>query len=400
MTPLPISRIRVSFPPDAGRDRSYEVVIGAGVLHSLGELLPIALGRAAGRALVVFDESLPRDLLKAAHGALAEHGIETETLGVRAAEGEKSWAVTEAILKALANARFERDDPVIALGGGVIGDLAGFAAAIYRRGVPVIQCPTTLLAMVDASVGGKTGVNFTVGPPGGELLAKNLVGAFHQPRLVVIDTSTLRSLSPRHLSAGLAECIKHAMICGSVPGPDPGLTDWTRANVGPARSLDQGVLGELIARNVALKARVVERDEREEAADEAGGRAFLNLGHTFAHAVETLGGLGLPDGRPLDLLHGEAVALGLVSAARTARVLGLCDLEVEERVRQMLEAAGLPSAVVGLPEARALLTRMSHDKKARGGVRRLVLPVGVGRVRIVADPPEGAVEAGWDAVRG
>lgn len=399
MPPIPSSRVHVSLPAAAGPDRSYEVVIGGGLLASVGALAPGSLARPAKRAFVVFDDLLPREYLGAVRQSLSLHGVGVEALGVRASEPEKSWTVAGGILKAMANARMDRDEPVIALGGGVIGDLAGFAAAVYRRGVAMIQCPTTLLAMVDASVGGKTGVNLAIGPPGEEHLAKNLVGAFHQPRLVVVDTSTLRTLSSRHLSAGLAECIKHALICASVPEPDPALTEWTRTNIGASRSLDPGTLADLISRNIALKARVVERDEREEAPDEAGGRALLNLGHTFAHAIETLPGLALPDRQPITLLHGEAVGLGLIAAARTARVLGLCDLGIEEAVRQMLGEAGLPCAVLGLPEAVILLGRMSHDKKARHGALRLVLPTGLGQARVVPDPPVSAVAAGIDAIR-
>jgi 3-dehydroquinate synthetase len=292
----------------------------------------------------------------------------------------------------------------------VVGDLAGFAAASYRRGVPVIQCPTTLLAMVDASVGGKTGVNLDLGTAEAPDLKKNAVGAFHQPSLVLVDTDSLGSLAPRHLRAGLAECIKHGLIAADAG--DPGLLEWTGANLERLLGLDQGLVTELVTRNVAVKARIVVGDEREEAS--SGGRALLNLGHTFGHAIETLARLSFEgpgrvyregtgpggDRRATLLLHGEAVGLGLVAAATCSAKLGLCPMGLVEQVRDLLTRAGLPTTVVGLPSDEAIITLMGHDKKAMGGVMRLVLPVGGGRAKVVANPALGAVVAGLAAIRG
>ncbi len=279
----------------------------------------------------------------------------------------------------------------------MVGDLAGFAAATYRRGVPVIQCPTTLLAMVDASVGGKTGVNLDLGTSEAPDLKKNAVGAFHQPSLVLADTDSLGSLAPRHLRAGLAECIKHGMIAADAG--DPGLLAWIGKNLNGLLGLDRALVTELVTRNVAVKARIVAGDEREE--NSSGGRAILNLGHTFGHAIETLPGLS-PDRNMANapLLHGEAVALGLVAAAACSAKLGLCPLGLLDQVGDLLTRAGLPTKVAGLPSDEAIITLMGHDKKAMGGAMRLVLPVGGGRAMVVANPAREGVAAGLAAIRG
>jgi 3-dehydroquinate synthase len=261
---------------------------------------------------------------------------------------------------------------VIAFGGGVAGDTAGFVAATYLRGVPFIQCPTTLLAMVDASVGGKVGVNLPQG--------KNLVGAFQQPRVVAIDPELLRTLPPRELAAGFAECIKHAVIA------DAALFDWIEREAARLRALEPGPLVELIRRNVEIKAQVVMQDERE-----AGVRAYLNLGHTFGHALEAALGFGA-------LLHGEAVGLGLLAASALAEQLGVCGPELRKRLELLLPAVGLPVRVV-LPPLGALRTAMKVDKKASGERLRFVIPERIGAVCLRDDVPSELVDAAWDAVR-
>jgi 3-dehydroquinate synthetase len=376
--------------------RGYDVVVGSGLLFQLGERAR-ALFPNARRAFVVDDTGLPGSRLAVALSELEKAGFAVAHASVVASEAGKSLKTLEQVLISLAGSKHERGDVVVALGGGVVGDLAGFAAASYRRGVPVIQCPTTLLAMVDASVGGKTGVNLDLGTAEAPDLKKNAVGAFHQPSLVLADTDSLGSLAPRHLRAGLAECIKHGLI-GADAG-DPGLLEWTGKNLEKVVGLDRGLVTELVTRNVAVKARIVAGDEREEAS--SGGRALLNLGHTFGHAIETLPGL-VHNRNPanVQLLHGEAVGLGLVAAAVCSAKLGLCPLELVDQVRDLLARAGLPTKVTGLPSDEVLLTLMGHDKKAVGGAMRLVLPVGGGRAKVVANPAREAVVAGLAAIRG
>lgn len=380
--------VRVELGP-----RSYDVIIGAGALAEVGARSLDAAVRPA-RAMIVHDDALPAELCLSVCASVRSAGMTCETVATHASEPDKSLARLAPILGALARARLERRDILVALGGGIVGDLAGFAAAVYRRGIPFIQCPTTLLAMVDASVGGKTGVNLEVG--GG--LRKNMAGAFHQPRAVIADVSALATLPARHFRAGLAECIKHALIAGDQG--DPALLDWAEASLPAILRREAGALVELIARNVAVKARVVSGDEFETAPDEQGGRAILNLGHTFGHAIETLPALS-PDGDPAHapLHHGEAVALGLVAAAACAGRLGLADPTLARRVVAILTTAGLPTKARGLPSNRQVMDLMSHDKKVAGGKLRLVLPTDPGHAKVVADPPAAAVEAGLDAIR-
>ncbi len=320
------------------------------------------------------------------------------SIGVVPSEHAKSLATLERVLRAMAASRMERDCVVVGLGGGVVTDLAGFAAAVYQRGVPVVQAPTTLLAMVDASVGGKTGVNLKVG----RHLRKNLVGAFHQPRLVVADVGALASLPGREFACGLAECVKHGMLGRTAGGPGKDLLAWTEANLERVLDREEAALIELVRRNVAVKAAVVGGDEREERS--GGGRAILNLGHTFGHAMETLpkvrgvSGAGRQSRSP-GLKHGEAVGLGLLAATATAECLGMVDATLRARIEGLLRRIGLPTRVAGLPDDRVLHERMLGDKKVRGGRLRLVLPAGVGVVRVVDAPPDGAVRVGWRAIR-
>ncbi|TVQ31913.1 MAG: 3-dehydroquinate synthase [Phycisphaeraceae bacterium] len=377
-------------------DRSYDVAIGADLLSTLGPRLEaLFAARPPRRVFVAHDDQLPFGLVETATESLRQAGFEVASETIRASEENKTLETLQRLLIALAESRHERTEPVVALGGGVTGDVAGFAAASYRRGVPVVQCPTTLLSMVDASVGGKTGVNL----PTASGLKKNLVGSFWQPALVLIDIHALRSLPDRHFRAGLAECIKHGLIARSV-GVETDLLDWTGANMAAIVARDESILPELIRRNVAVKAHVVNGDEREEAPSAAGGRALLNLGHTFAHAIETIPGLS-PDGDAshAPLLHGEAVALGLVAAAAASARLGELDPSHIDAVRAILTQAGLPIAISDLPDAERIIEAMSHDKKVASGRLRLVLPVSQGEARVIEDPAREAVEAGVDAIR-
>jgi 3-dehydroquinate synthase len=364
--------------------REYDVIISRGSLHSLSSRLPSILP-AARRALLAFDPNLPASLIANAHNALLAAGLCVSTLPVHASESNKQLPAAAHILDALAAARLERSDPLVALGGGIVGDIAGFAAAIHRRGIPFIQCPTTLLAMVDASVGGKTGVNLLIDGH----LTKNMVGCFHQPALVCIDLAALDSLPDREFRAGLAECIKHAMIGGSLQ--DPSLWDYTLASLPAIIARDPLTLAPFIARNVALKARVVLADERETAPDSAGGRALLNLGHTFAHVIESLQ-------LPSHPLHGEAVALGLLAATTAAHALNPGQLPAPATIASALTTAGLPTTIAGLPAPAELIALMRHDKKSRAGKLRCIFPGPGHTAAVIADPPDSCLRDGWCAV--
>jgi 3-dehydroquinate synthase len=377
------------------RDRPYTVHVGAGLLAQVGEIACRALPKPPANAFIVADSGVPQSAVDLCSKSLAERSVAPTSAAITPTERNKTWGTLQDLVSKLAQARLERTDLVVALGGGMVGDLAGFAAAIYRRGIPVVQCPTTLLAMVDASVGGKTGINLDLPGPG---LMKNMVGSFWQPVAVIADIEVLHSLPPRDFRAGLAECIKHGLI-GS-HADEPGLLDWTATSLDRITAQEPETLSELVQRNVALKARIVEGDEREEAPDEAGGRALLNLGHTFGHAIETLPNL-TPDGDPAHapLLHGEAVALGLVAASACSASLGLCSQDLVDEVRNTLKRAGLPTQVARLPPDDDLATLMAHDKKARAGSMRLVLPLDGRRAQVVTDPPRQAISAGFAAIR-
>jgi 3-dehydroquinate synthase len=384
----PEARVPVHLGP-----RSYDVVIGAGTLGALPVVISSALSGTPRRAILACDDGLPTETSATAERSLAAAGITALRFGLEASEEHKSLDQLAQLLAFLAAHRIERTEPLIALGGGIVGDLAGFAAATYRRGIPFIQCPTTLLSMVDASVGGKTGVNL---PGPGKSLLKNMVGAFHQPRAVVIDVRALDSLPERSFRAGLAECVKHAMIGAECD--DLSLGDWTANHLAAILIRDPATLTSLIARNVRIKATIVERDEREE--QDQGGRALLNLGHTFAHAIETLPTLS-PDANPghAPLQHGEAVALGLLAAAATSEAAGHATSPQIAQTAALISTCGLPSRVAGLPPSTELLARMAHDKKVQGGKLRLILPVAPGRAAVFAGVPEPAITAGWDAIR-
>lgn len=338
--------------------RSYDIDIGTGLLDSLGtSVMDVAPHE---KAAIIFDHAIEHKHGLRAARAMKEAGFDTQ-IAVMPEGGEsiKTLGTYRDLLEVLLNARLERGSPVVALGGGITGDVVGFVAASYLRGVPFVNCPTTLLSMVDASVGGKTGVNVPQG--------KNLVGAFHQPARVVIDIATLSTLPDRELRCGLAECLKHGMI------RDAELMEWIGSQADEILADNHSVLTELVERNVAIKAAVVEADERE-----AGQRAHLNFGHTFGHAIEATTGYSR-------YLHGEAVALGMVAAARLAVKQNMCDSAVLKQLVTSLERVGLPTQASDLPPSVALVNAMRGDKKVRGGKIRLVLPAAIGKVVIVDD---------------
>ncbi len=365
----------------------YEAIVGVDLVTRLGDHLREA-APAATAALLVTDANLPETTKQTARDALA--GFRLAEIDLLPTEPDKSIPTWQRILEACAAHRLERSDCVIALGGGIVGDTAGFAAAAYRRGVNVIQCPTTLLAMVDASVGGKTGVNLDA--PSG--LLKNFVGTFHHPKRVLADVATLHSLPAREFAAGLAECIKHAMIAGPFAQPDLGqlLDD----NLEAITARDETVLTELVTRNITLKAAVVATDEHETSTG-AAGRALLNLGHTFAHAIETLPGLSHEQGK--GLLHGEAVALGLVAAAAYAVMTNQLPQADLDTLLARLNRAALPTKAAGLPDPAAIVDRMRDDKKATAGTLRLVVPHPDAAATVTSNIDANAVLAAIDTIR-
>jgi 3-dehydroquinate synthase len=346
-------------------DRAYDIVIGRDVLASLGAR--IAALRPGVRTAVVTDKTVARHWLDKTEASLAAAGVPSTRVIVDEGEGSKTYGVLEKVSEALIAARIERNDLVIALGGGVVGDLAGFAAAILRRGVDFVQVPTSLLAQVDSSVGGKTGINSPQG--------KNLLGAFHQPVLVVADTAVLDTLSPRQFRAGYAEVAKYGVL------GDEAFFSWLETNHGEV--FKGGAAREhAIATSCRAKAAIVARDERE-----TGDRALLNLGHTFGHALEAA--TGFSD----RLFHGEGVAIGMVLAAEFSASLGMIGESDAVRVKRHLADVGLPThlqdiagfAQEGLADADALLALMAQDKKVRRGKLTFILLEAVGRAVIAKD---------------
>ncbi|MCC7408500.1 MAG: 3-dehydroquinate synthase [Phycisphaeraceae bacterium] len=352
----------------------YQIHVEPGLLGKLGTLVKAV---APHHLCAVFADSAVEARFGPTTGqSLKDAGYGVTLATVHAGESHKNLAAIEGMYQTLITHRLERRSPVIALGGGVIGDSVGFAAATYLRGVPFVQCPTTLLAMVDASVGGKVGVNLPQG--------KNLVGAFHQPVLVAIDTNTLGTLSGRELRCGLAECVKHAVI------RDPKLFDWIEKNLPAILALDPAALVELVRWNVQIKANVVMADEKE-----TGERAHLNFGHTFAHAIEAT----QQHDSPTAYHHGEAVSLGMVAATRLAVDAGRCPPEVLKRLTGLLERIGLPTKAQHLAHTPCLMTAMRIDKKVADARIRLILPTSLGAVTVVNDAPDAAIEAAWETIR-
>ncbi len=369
----------------------YDVVVGEGLLARVGERARAAVP-AARRAFVVFDDAC-ETYAQQVQRSLADAGFDVHAESFAPSEENKSNDSTDYLLLQVARAKLDRNDVIIALGGGIVGDIAGFVAATYRRGIAWVQCPTTLLSMVDASVGGKTGVNLRVGDD----LQKNMVGAFHQPSLVLADVLTLATLPDAVFADGCAEIIKHAMIARSVPKPDDAFTLAALQTLLPTLRHDNAAISQLVARNVAIKACVVEGDERERKHD--GGRALLNLGHTFGHAMETVETADVDCYVQFALSHGQAVALGLIAATRAAAHLKLVSEQYVQSVRATIQAATLPTRTAGLPPATEMMQRMYADKKTLGGSLRVILPMGEGTAKVVRDPDPQAVLAGWQEIR-
>jgi 3-dehydroquinate synthase len=359
------ARQPIIVPVALGR-RAYDIVIGRGLIASLGRR--VAAVRPGARAAIVTDDTVAAHHLAAAEASLQAAGIAASRIVVPAGEGSKSFATFERVCEEIIAARIERGDLAIALGGGVIGDLAGFAAACVRRGIDFVQVPTTLLAQVDSSVGGKTGINSRHG--------KNLIGAFHQPVLVVADTALLDTLPSREFRAGYAEVAKYGLL------GDAEFFAWLEVN-GPEIAAGGPAREHAIAVCCRAKAAIVARDERE-----TGERALLNLGHTFGHALEA--GCGF-SGR---LLHGEAVALGMVMAFDFSVRKGLAHGQDAGRVRAHLAAMGLPTHVRevpgGVPGADALMDLIAQDKKVKRGALTFILVRGIGQAFIETnvDPAE------------
>ncbi len=347
-------------------ERSYPIHIGPGLL----DRPQLVASRAPGKRVVVVSNTTIAPLyMERLAGPLREAGLQVSEIALPDGEAFKTWTTLNDIFDALLAQRCDRTTLLVALGGGVIGDLAGFAAASYQRGIAFAQVPTTLLSQVDSSVGGKTGINHPRG--------KNMIGAFWQPRVVLADTQTLDTLPDRELSAGLAEVIKYGLI------RDLPFLHWLEAHMDALVGRDPQALTYAIERSCANKAEVVAGDERETAGD--GGRALLNLGHTFGHAIET--GLGYGE-----WLHGEAVAVGMLMAAELSCRLGWLRSADVERVRRLLLAARLPVAGPTLGADR-YLELMAHDKKVLAGRLRLVLLKQPGEALTWADAPEADVRA-------
>ncbi len=375
---------------------SHELVIEPGGLRSLGARVRAIAPHS--KALLAIDARIVDSYGKIARESLERAGYSITEVQLRAEESRKSLDSVREMYAAMLGAGLDRHSPLIAFGGGIVGDTAGFAAATFLRGVPLIQIPTTLLAMVDASIGGKTGVNIELPgdaapvfdpeaqtrrePSGAKVriaLGKNLIGAFHQPRLILADPETLRTLNDRDFNCGLAECIKHGMIA------DGALLDFIRDQRDSIAARDPATLAQLIKRSARIKIDIVQRDERE-----TGERALLNLGHTFAHAIESL-----PE---LDLRHGEAVATGLVAACECAIRRTVITPDYAAEIRTLVQRCQLPQRIPHAVPVETLMRRMRYDKKARGGRLRLILPVARGKCHVFDDVPSDAIEAAWRAV--
>jgi 3-dehydroquinate synthase len=349
-------------------ERAYDVVIGHGLIAEAGARIAPLLKRA--RIAVVSDTTVAGLHGEALRASLAAAGIAAEFIAIAPGEASKSFAGLADLSDRLLALELDRGDLIVAFGGGVVGDLAGFAAAIYKRGIDFVQIPTTLLAQVDSSVGGKTAIDTPRG--------KNLIGAFHQPRLVLADLDVLGTLPPRERRAGYAEVIKYGLL------GDFGFFEWLELHGPEVIAGDSGALIHAVARSVEMKAEIVAEDERE-----AGRRALLNLGHTFGHALEAEVGFG--DG----LLHGEAVAVGCAQAFRFSAAQGLVSAQDAQRADRAIAAVGLPTRidqVAGGPfAADRLVGHMAQDKKAEGGRLTLVLARGLGETFVAKDVDAGAL---------
>ena len=362
MSETGFKKVNVNLPGSGSPNISYDIHIGAGLLRSCAPLLSPLLKRPF--VAIVTDENVAQAHLESLTQTLDSAGISHVTKIMPPGEASKSFTGLETLVDWLLDNKVERQDMVIALGGGVIGDLTGFAASTLRRGVRFTQIPTTLLAQVDSSVGGKTGINVPQG--------KNLVGAFHQPSLVLADLDVLQTLPDREFRAGYAEIVKYAAIC------DRPFFDWLESNLDALKNRDIQALSYAIAKSCQTKADIVAQDEKEH-----GARALLNLGHTFAHAYENL--TGYSD----NLLHGEAVGLGMAQAARLSVDLGLCPETDAQALVNHLASVGLPISqtdVKGGPfEATNLVNAMAQDKKVSQGVMTFILMKAIGKAFITND---------------
>ncbi len=345
-------------------DRSYDIQISSAAMDRFGDSIISGIGDLS-HALVVADQAVLERWAQPIAAALQMREIRVDITAIPSGEPSKSVDQLNNLWQWMLDCGGDRRSVVIAVGGGVVGDLAGFAAASFTRGIRFIQVPTTLLAMVDSSVGGKTGINL----PG----AKNMVGAFWQPSLVLIDTDLLATLPERSFLSGLAEVIKYGVI------DDAEFFDWLEINAAALVARDAPALRHAIQKSCQSKARIVGEDERET----SGRRAILNYGHTFAHAIEATAGYGT-------LLHGEAVAIGMQMAAKLAIDLGLCERSLLERQTKLIEVCNLPTAFQSA-SADAMLPVMKRDKKVAHGKLRFILPTSIGSVKLVSDIDEAAV---------
>lgn len=348
-------------------ERSYEIHVGPGVVEQAGALLkPFARGMVA----VVSDTNVAKLHLERFCAVLRAAHIDVRAIMLPDGEGSKSFAGLEQLSSELLNSGVDRDGLIVALGGGVIGDLTGLAAGLLKRGIDFAQVPTTLLAQVDSSVGGKTAINTTQG--------KNLVGLFNQPRIVIADTDLLKTLPSRELRAGYAEVAKYGAL------GDADFFGWLEANGPKALAGDTAAITRCVAQSCRMKAEIVVRDERE-----SGDRALLNFGHTFGHALEAATGYGDR------LLHGEAVAIGMALAFQLSAELGLCRGQDVERFVRHLKKCGLPITLDEIPGERPspddLLAHMAHDKKAKGGKLTFVLARAIGQAFVTSDVPLASV---------
>ena len=350
------------------RDASYDILIGRGLLAGLPALVKAAC--PAGRYVVITDSHVAKLYGEQLVARFHDAGLHVELLEFPAGEWNKTRETWASLSDRMLAARLGRDSAVVALGGGVVGDVAGFVAATYVRGIPCIQVPTTLLAMIDSSIGGKTGVDVPAG--------KNLLGAFHQPRLVVADLDALGSLPPPQLAAGMAEAVKHGVIA------DRRYFDALDEEHRAVTAREPEALERVVRRSVEIKTEVVAADERE-----AGRRAILNFGHTVAHAIEAT--------TKFATLHGEAVAIGMAYEARLAEALGIAEPGTAARVRRLLERYNLPLDLPGDASVDALVATMQFDKKAREGTVRFALPRAIGHM--YADGKSWTVVAPEDVVR-
>jgi 3-dehydroquinate synthase len=351
-------------------ERSYDVLIGPGLLTGAAELIQARLG--APRCAIVTDDNVAKYHLRPLEQGLAALSRHAGTVVLPPGEETKSFAALASLCERLLETGLDRSGLVIALGGGVIGDIAGLAASLVRRGMRLVQIPTTLLAQVDSSVGGKTGINTPQG--------KNLVGTFHQPSLVLADIDLLATLPAREFRSGYVEAAKYGLIC------DAAFFDWLEQNWRAVFAHDRHALTNVVATSVMGKAGIVARDETE-----TGERMLLNLGHTFGHSLEAWAGYSQR------LLHGEAVAIGICLAFRFSRELGLVDAASVERVAAHFAAVGLPTAIGDIPgspppDAAALMKIMAQDKKVRDGRLTLILARGIGQAFVSHDVPAAAVQ--------